>query len=106
MLRVLAKPFTGLQMTQLGGQLQGLFAPCSNLHFSAAHIVACIARIARIACIACIVARAEQTRLSDLTLCLIPAVVDLLPKSANQRRQEIGERQKSAPSVDEICMYQ
>ena len=33
MLRVLAKPFTGLQMTQLGGELQGLFAPCSNLHF-------------------------------------------------------------------------
>ena len=54
MLRVLAKPFTGLQMTQLGGQLQGLFAPCSNLHFSAAHIVACIACIARIARIACI----------------------------------------------------
>ena len=33
MLRVLAKPFTGLQMTQLGGELQGLFAPRSNLHF-------------------------------------------------------------------------
>ena len=33
MLRVLAKPFTGLQMTQLGGELQGLFAPCSDLHF-------------------------------------------------------------------------
>ena len=33
MLRVVAKPFTGLQMTQLGGELQGLFAPRSNLHF-------------------------------------------------------------------------
>ena len=33
MLRAVAKPFTGLQMTQLGGELQGLFAPRSNLHF-------------------------------------------------------------------------
>ena len=33
MLRVVAKPFTGLQMTQLAGELQGLFAPHSNLHF-------------------------------------------------------------------------
>ena len=97
MLRVLAKPFTGLQMTQLGGELQGLFAPCSNLHFypkaSVQPVYCCLyCPCCRITCIACIVARAEQTRLSDPALCLIPAVVDLLPKSANQPGQEIGNQ--------------
>ena len=33
MLGVLAKPFTGLQMTQLAGELQRLFALCSELRF-------------------------------------------------------------------------
>ena len=54
--------------------------------------------------IARIVARAEQTRLSDPALCLIPAVVDLLPKSANQPRQEIGNQAEIGTSGPEICI--
>ena len=50
--------------------------------------------------------RAEQSRLSDPALCLIPAVVDLLPKSANQPGQEIGNQAEIGTFEQEICMYQ
>ena len=50
--------------------------------------------------------RAEQSRLSDPALCLIPAVVDLLPKSANQLGQEIGNQAEIGTFEQEICMYQ
>ena len=121
MLRVLAKPFTGLQMTQLGGELQGLFAPCSNLHFyPKASVQPVLLPVPTYCCttvlpvppyslyhrVARIVARAEQTRLSDPALCLIPAVVDLLPKSANQPGQEIGNQAEIGTFRPEICMYQ
>ena len=48
--------------------------------------------------------RAEQSRLSDPALCLIPAVVDLLPKSANQARQEIGNQAEIGTFGLEICI--